>query len=299
MNNFVQPLSDEFKNIFFIEGEQNARYPYSHSFLIENYLIDSGISNNRIKKIKRLFPINHVLLSHWHEDHISGNNLLKDAEFYCHKDDRTAIEDIEKMFPYYYVQNTMVEEEFRMLLEFIGVKNTSIDKTFEDNEIINIGEHLKLKVIHTPGHTAGHCGFYEIESKIAFFGDIDLTKFPYYANLDSNLIDFEKSIEKLKNLDIKIAITGHRDLIEGPHYIKEELDKFKSIIIKRDERILENLSEKRPIKPIDLKQKNLIYKRYNFENFEVISELVMIKKHFDKFVVGGLIEPKENGFVLS
>ncbi|MFX1573187.1 MAG: MBL fold metallo-hydrolase [Promethearchaeota archaeon] len=299
MNNFVQPLSDEFKSIFFIEGEQNARYPYSHSFLIENYLIDTGISNKRIEKLKRLFPINYVLLSHWHEDHISGNNLLKDAEFYCHKDDRPAIEDIEKMFPYYYVNNTPVEDEFRMLLEFIGVKNTSIDKTFEDNDIINIGEHLKLKIIYTPGHTAGHCSFYEIESKIAFFGDIDLTKFPYYANLDSNLIDLENSIEKLKNYDINIAITGHRALIEGSHYIKEELDKYKSVILKRDERILENFSEKTSIQPIDLKKKNLIYKKYNYENFEVISELVMIKKHFDKFVANGLIEPEENGFVLS
>ncbi len=299
MNNFVQPLSDEFKNIFFIEGEQNARYPYSHSFLIENYLIDTGISNKRVKKLKRLFQINHVLLSHWHEDHISGNGLLKGAEFYCHKDDKPAIEDIEKMFPYYNVQNTTAGEEFRKLLEIFGIENTHIDKTFEDNEIINIGEHLKLKVIHTPGHTAGHCGFYEIKTQIAFLGDIDLTRFPYYANIDSNLIDFEDSIEKLKDLDIKIVLTGHRDPIEGQDNIKEELDNFKSIILKRDERILENLSEKIPINAIDLKHKNLIYKRYNYENFEVISELVMIKKHFDKFIINGLIEPKENGFVLS
>jgi len=299
MNNFVHPLSNEFKNIFFIEGEQNARYPYSHSFLIENYLIDTGISNKRLKKLMRSYPINHVFLSHWHEDHISGNGLLKDVKFYCHKEDKTAIEDIEKMFPYYNVQNTNAGEEFRALLEFLEVENTPIDRTFEDNEIIDIGEYFKLKIIHSPGHTAGHCGFYELTSQIAFLGDMDLTNFPYYANIDSNLIEFENSIKKLKELDINIAVTGHRDPIEGKSNIKEELDKFKSVILKRDERILENLSEIRPIKPVDLKCKNLIYRRYNYENFEVISELLMIEKHFDKFINNGLIEPKVDGFILS
>ncbi|MFX1531655.1 MAG: hypothetical protein ACFFBC_11130, partial [Promethearchaeota archaeon] len=71
------------------------------------------------------------------------------------------------------------------------------------------------------------------------------------------------------------------------------------IIFKRDERILSNLSERNPISPIDLKGKNLIYKRYSSENFEVISELVMIEKHFDKLLKNNLIAIKDNGFILN
>ena len=233
MLDFIHPLSDDFRNIYFIEGERNGNYPFSHSLLIGNYLIDTGISGTRIKKLNKQFQINTAILSHWHEDHISGNKLLPNSNFICHISDKLPIEDIEIMFPYYKVEGTDAGKEFRVLFEMFGMKNTKISKTFNDNEIINIDDHLKIKVIHTPGHTAGHCGFYEINSKIAFFGDIDLTRFPYYATIDSDLVDYENSIDKLKNLEIEIAVMGHKDPVFGSSNIRVELDKFKSVIFKR------------------------------------------------------------------
>ncbi len=299
MLDFVHPLSDDFENIYFVEGERKGYYPFSHSLLIGNYLIDTGISGTRLKKLEQQFQINTTILSHWHEDHISGNKFLPNSSFLCHKDDKPPIEDIEKMFPYYRVEGTEAGREFRTLFEMFGMSNTKITKTINDNEIINIDDQLKLKVVHTPGHTAGHCAVYEINSKIAFFGDIDLTRFPYYANIDSDLIDYENSIDRLKNLDFEIAVLGHRDPVFGGNNIKIELDKFKSIIFKRDERILSNLSEQNPISPIDLKGKNLIYRRYSYANFEVISELVMIEKHFEKLLKNNLIVIKDNGYILN
>ena len=123
MDDFVKPLSEEVESIFFIEGEQNARYPYSHSILIEDYLIDTGISHKRLRKLKKLFPINNVILSHWHEDHISGNALLDGVMFYCHSRDKPVIENIRKMIPYYGVENSKVGEELKSLIELLGMKN--------------------------------------------------------------------------------------------------------------------------------------------------------------------------------
>jgi len=299
MQDFIHPLSDDFKNIYFIEGDRKGNYPFSHSLLIGNYLIDTGISGRHLKKLKKQFQINTVILSHWHEDHISGNNLLRNSNFLCHINDKPPIEDIEKMFPYYNVEGTDAGKEFRSLFGLFDMKNTKISNIINDNEIIDIDDHLKLKVVHTPGHTAGHCGFYEINSKIAFFGDIDLTRFPYYATIDSDLVDYENSIDKLKNLEIEIAVVGHRDPVFGSSNIRVELDKFKSVIFKRDERILSNLTERKPIRPIDLKGKNLIYKRYTYKNFEIISELVMIEKHFDKYLKNNLITTQDNGYILN
>jgi glyoxylase-like metal-dependent hydrolase (beta-lactamase superfamily II) len=299
MLDFVQQLSDDINNILFIKGERNGNYPFSHSLLIGDYLIDTGISANRLKRLKKEYPINKVLLSHWHEDHISGNHLLANSKFLCHAKDRLPIEDIEKILPYYNVENTNAGDEFLTILGFYGMKNTPIHECFKDNDIINIGDYLKLKVIFTPGHTAGHCGFFEVKSKIAFLGDMDLTRFPYYATIDSNLIDFENSIKKLKTFDIEIAVVGHRDPIEGRNNVKAELENFKSVILKRDERILSNLSEKKPTQSSDLKGMNLIYRRYNFEIFEVISELVMIEKHFEKFLKEDLVTIKDGGYILT
>ncbi len=301
MEDFVKPLSDEFKNIFFIEGEQNARYPYSHSILIGDYLIDTGISHKRLRKLKKTFPIKNVILSHWHEDHISGNSLFKDVKFYCHLRDKPIIEDIEKIIPYYNVENTIVGDELKNFIEMFRMKNTKIDYAIEDNQITNIGDQLKLKILHTPGHTAGHCAFYEQNSKIAFFGDIDLTKYPYYGNIDASLIEFEKSIEKLNNMDIETAITGHRDIIYGKKRIHEEFENYKSILCQRDEKILSYFSEEsKPIKPIDLRNKNIIYRKYTtFKDFELIAEVLMIEKHLDKFYENKLTTIKDNGYILN
>ena len=301
MEDFVKPLSDEFKNIFFIEGEQNARYPYSHSILIGDYLIDTGISHKRLRKLKKTFPIKNVILSHWHEDHISGNSLFKDVKFYCHLRDKPIIEDIEKIIPYYNVENTIVGDELKNFIEMFRMENTKIDYAIEDNQITNIGDQLKLKILHTPGHTAGHCAFYEQNSKIAFFGDIDLTKYPYYGNIDASLIEFEKSIEKLNNMDIETAITGHRDIIYGKKRIHEEFENYKSILCQRDEKILSYFSEEsKPIKPIDLRNKNIIYRKYTtFKDFELIAEVLMIEKHLDKFYENKLTTIKDNGYILN
>ena len=91
MDDFIQPRFYEFKNIYLIKGDRNGNYPYSHSLLIEDLVIDTGISSGHIKKVKRQFPINSVILSHWHEDHISGNHLLNESKFFCHKKDMLQI----------------------------------------------------------------------------------------------------------------------------------------------------------------------------------------------------------------
>ncbi len=300
MDNLAELLSDEFKNIYFIKGARNGKYPYSHSLLIEDYLIDTGISSRLLRKLKRQFPINNVLLSHWHEDHTSGNRLLSNANFFIHSKDKFLIENVDKFYEYYGISNSPAEEEFEWLWESFKLDNTKIEKALTDNEIIKVGSDYELKVIHTPGHTAGHCSFLELNSKIAFLADIDLTNFVFYAGIDSNLIDFEESLDKLIDLDIEMATTGHRGIIEGGKEIKEELIKYKSVIHKRDERILSNFPETKPILVIDLKGKNLIYKYYSeFKKYEIIAEMIMIQKHFDKFIKNKLIEREGKGYILS
>ncbi|KKM24223.1 hypothetical protein LCGC14_1607250 [marine sediment metagenome] len=300
MNEFVQPLSDEFKDIYFIKGARNGRYPFSHSLLIEDYLIDTGISSRLIRKLKREFQINNVLISHWHEDHVHGNRLLRDAKFFIHKEDKFLIENVDKFNEYYGVSDTNAEESFAWLMESLRYENTKIEKTLEDNEVIKIGTNYELKVLHTPGHTAGHCAFYELNSKIVFLADIDLTSFVFYAGIDSNLIDFERSIEELKDLEIEIAVTGHRGVMRGAEEIKRGLDKYKSIIDKNDQRILSYFSETKPITVIDFKNRNIIYKYYSdFKEYEIVAEMIMVQKHFDKFLEFEIIQPKDNGFILS
>ncbi len=101
-------------------------------------------------------------------------------------------------------------------------------------------------------------------------------------------------------LDIEMAVTGHRGVIKGNNVIKQELNKYLSIIHKRDQRILSHLSEKSPKKIIDFKKRNFIYKYYGlFKEYEIIAEMIMIQNHFDKFLKEKKIEQEKNGYVLS
>ncbi len=299
MPEFIKSLSDEFENIYYVEGERRGGYPYSNSLLIEDILIDTGISSGYIRKLKRQFTINTIILSHWHEDHISGNRVLKDAKFLCHGEDQHIIEDIDKIIPFYGLDPADLPQ-FLELIEGFRIKNTKIDRTIEHDEIIEIND-LRLKVVHTPGHTAGHCCFFEENSKIGFLADIDLTNFgPFYGCIDSSVIDFEESMDKLKKLNMEIAISGHKGFFQGMKLIREELDKYKSKIYEYDERILTHLSEKDPINPDDLIKKNIIYKRYGpWKVFEITAEKIMIEKHFEKFLKNKIIEKKNNGYILS
>ena len=298
MNDIIESLSDEY-NIHFVKGQRNGGYPYSHSMLIEDYLIDTGISRRHMRKLKKDYSIKNVILSHWHEDHISSNSLLKNAIYLCHSKDKHIVEDISKIGPYYGLTTEFTKNFLDPFMEGFKMENTKVDKTIEHNEIIKIND-CRLRVIHTPGHTAGHCCFYEENTKIAFFADIDLTSFgPFYGGIDSSVIEFEESIEKLKNLDIEFAVTGHKGLYKGKNLIREELDKYKAKIFKYEENILSYLSEKTPTAIEDLMDKNIIYRKYGgAKDFELIAERIMIEKHFDKFLKNNTVEKLDSGYIL-
>ncbi len=298
MKEYLIPLGDSNNIFYFVQGKNNAYYPFSNSLLIGTYLIDTGISPRIIRDLKKRFSIKTVINSHWHEDHISGNYLFENAIFMCRGEDKKLIENIKLMEDYYGVKGTKSGKDFMDLMNSYKLKDTKIEKVIHKDIIIEIDGGFKLRVVHTPGHTAGHCIFQELNAKVAFLGDIDMTKFPYYGNTDANLTDFYESIDKVMNLDIELAMSGHKGIVEGKSEIRDLLKRFKLSIDKRSERILSNMPEKKPVLPDSLRNLNLIYKKYSeFKDFELISEVLMIQKHFDYFLSNGILSKEETGYV--
>ena len=302
MNDIIQPLSDEFEKIYFVKGQRGGRVPFSHSLLIDDHIIDTGISRKHLRALKKQFPVNHVIFSHWHEDHVRDNQMLADATHSSHAIDKPIIEDARKFMEYYGALNSPMEEFMEdYLYGALKIKDTEINSTFEDGEIIEIGEDFRLKVVHTPGHSAGHCCFIELNTKIGFLADIDLSSFgPWYGCKDCDVIDFEESIDNLKNLNIEIAVTAHNGLIEGSSEINKKLDDYKSIIFQRDDLILERLSENNPTSVEDLMRKKIIYHKYNdgYLDFLYVAEKIMLQKHLDKFLKQNIVEAKNGRYTL-
>jgi glyoxylase-like metal-dependent hydrolase (beta-lactamase superfamily II) len=61
-------------------------------------------------------------------------------------------------------------------IDSIDLHASPVHREFNDGEIIDFG-HVKLQVVHTPGHTPGHCAFYEEKTGLLFSADIDLSGF--------------------------------------------------------------------------------------------------------------------------
>jgi hydroxyacylglutathione hydrolase len=93
------------------------------------------------------YTITHVINTHGHSDHTSGNAAVIEAsgaQLCIHKSDA---EQVTRLLT-------------RVLSRFLGGKGSpEASRQLDDNDIIQIGE-TKLKVIHTPGHTPGSVCIY-------------------------------------------------------------------------------------------------------------------------------------------
>ncbi len=299
----IELINDDLNQITFVEGQAKGKVPFSNCLIINNCIIDTGISSGYLRRIKKQYPIKMVVFSHWHEDHFRDSRVLDEVIRSSHTLSKKFIENPQKIFPQYRIKNTPVEALFeRLFKDVIRVYDTRIDIVFEDKGNIDTGNGNSLKVIYIPGHCEGHCCFYESSNKIAYLGDIDLrNKYgPWYAGTDSDINEFEESINKVKELEIDIAITEHTGIIYGSKNIRDELEKYRSIIYKRDDIILEELSETQPKLVPDLSNKNLIYKKYNaMADFVKIMESTMIEKHLNRLLKRNLIKNNNFGYLLN
>jgi len=119
-----------------------------------------------------------------------------------------------------------------------------------DQQEIYLGK-TRLKIIHTPGHTIGHCCFWFPEPEILFSADIDLAEFgPWYGNACSSAEDFFSSIEKLKLLKPRLVITGHEEgIVKGEEFLVK-LERFQKALIEREEKIVSALDSPKSLDEI-------------------------------------------------
>ncbi len=129
-----------------------------------------------------------ILLTHGHFDHIMGVNKLKsltNAKIYIYSDDMQFTTDDSLNLSFMAVP--------------LRVEAFTADVTLNDGDIIELGS-LRIRVLHTPGHTIGSC-CYLVEDAI-FTGDTLMkcscgrTDFPtgsYPQMLDS--------LKKIENLE--------------------------------------------------------------------------------------------------
>lgn len=192
-------LLKTFKGFVGSLGAYTNTYLVYDEKLFEGALIDIANNLEKIQEYveKTHIQIKYLILTHCHADHIAGLKELKKAysniKILIHELDAAGLtRDSINL-------SSMLETDSNFI---------EADRTLKDGDIIEIGS-LKLKVIHTPGHTAGSISILVEDALFSgdtlFKGSYGRTDFP-----TGNPLEMIKSVKKLLALPADtIVYPGH------------------------------------------------------------------------------------------
>ncbi|MFP4532133.1 MAG: MBL fold metallo-hydrolase [Desulfobacterales bacterium] len=136
-----------------------------------------------------------------------------------------------------------------MLINSFNYQERFPAKQFQDGDILDFGK-TRLRVIHTPGHTPGHCGFFCESENLLFLGDIDLTPFgPWYGDAVSDIAETIDSVHWILDIPAEVFVTSHNmGIITGD--ITDLAKAYLDVIYEREEKIVNFLSAPRTLQEI-------------------------------------------------
>ncbi len=235
-------------------GERAGKYPHGNSLLVagseETVIVDPSLAVVARPPAERP-RADRVLNSHCHEDHVAGNHLYPDAPWHLHEADLPGIRSLDGIMELYGLSPGM-EAAFRQVIEQEFHFTPRPDAVgFRDGEIFDLGR-VRLRVIHSPGHTRGHCFFHIEPDDVLYLADVDLTSFgPYYGDAWSSLEDFERTLRAARGLEARWYATFHQvGVVEGRAAFLERLERFAGVIATREARLLAYLAEPRTMEEI-------------------------------------------------
>jgi glyoxylase-like metal-dependent hydrolase (beta-lactamase superfamily II) len=225
-------------------GANNGGYPSGNSLLVrgagETVLIDPSV--DVVSRGGVPAPVDAIINSHSHEDHIAGNGLFADARVHVHDADLPGVRSLDGLMAVYGYEGELRATWERAVIDEFHYTPRPDAHGFSDGHVFDLGG-VQVEAVHLPGHTRGHSGF-RIDNTF-FLSDIDLTGFgPYYGDVWSDLDDFEDSLVKVRDEHADYYVTfHHRGVIEGRDAFIELLDAFHAVIGRRHQAMLDYLAE--------------------------------------------------------
>lgn len=150
--------------------------------------LGAGPNLDRLKAEIGAAPVEQILLTHIHPDHLGG-----------------ALE---------------LREEFGarlgMHVSRRGYAGIDPDWTYVDGDEFDFAGGT-LRVVHTPGHESGHCCFYEPSRGWLFTGDHVVGQGTVViAPPDGDMSAYIASLERLLTLPAKLLLGGHGPVVKDP-----------------------------------------------------------------------------------
>jgi glyoxylase-like metal-dependent hydrolase (beta-lactamase superfamily II) len=278
-------------------GEKRGKYPQGNSVVVrgdtESLVIDPCLG--LLPRRDHLPRVDRVLNSHCHEDHVAGNHLFSEVPWHLHERDAPGMVSIDHFMAIYGFEDDAVARAFRPLVEGQFHFSPRADvETFRDGDVFELGG-CRVRVIHTPGHTRGHCAFYIEPDDVLYLGDIDLSSFgPYYGDAWSDLEDFEHTLEKVREIDAHHYVTFHHvGVLDGRQAFRERLDRFAAVIRQREQRLLAFLRD--PHSLDEIAAHRFVYRPGDPSAFVDCVERRSMGQHIERLLRQGRVREIEPG----
>ena len=190
-------------------------------------IIDTGMTPALAKEFRNKVlkeigsPITHVLLTHYHSDHVFGSQEFNEALLIASSkmvslypellESHWSPQGLEEMRKFY------AENEPKFSRQLENIKIITPPQTFKKS--LFIGENQEVEMKHTGGHTVGHSTVYFVPEKVLFAGDLVFCQeYPYAGDQTNNPPDWMKAFEVILKMPIEAIVPGH-----GPLCDKEEI----------------------------------------------------------------------------
>jgi glyoxylase-like metal-dependent hydrolase (beta-lactamase superfamily II) len=202
----IQQIAPTIKIVYTEDG-----FTESNCVLVEDdvrLMIDSGAG----KALAEARPdtVDVLITSHRHVDHIRGNDEFTRARIFTHRLEKDAMGSPEKLMAVSGWNELMEGTLEEHAAQFGGIparlyEPWRVDGLIAEGQVIDCGK-THFEVLHTPGHTAGHCSFFFPEESVLFTGDICPRGGPVVAR--NTPISTNSSVDRPRNLAPTERIVG-------------------------------------------------------------------------------------------
>ena len=280
-------------------GPEKGRYPDGNSLLVrgseETVLVDPSLGTR--PRRGELDDVDWCIASHCHEDHIAGLDLFRDRPFRLHEADAPGIESLEAFLAIYGFPPEIEAQFGEVLTERFHYVPRGDAESFSDGAVFELGG-VRIRVLHTPGHTRGHCCFLiedeDGDGPLLYLGDIDLSSFgPYYGDAWSDLEDFERSLAQVRDIEACWYATFHHIGVLEHEVFIERLDRFAGVIASREQRLLDYIAEPRTLDEIAAHR--FVYRPKDEVLFAEAVERVSMGQHLARLERAGAVRQPEPG----
>ncbi len=191
-------------------------------------IIDTGVHDTPARFIApalqacglRLEDVALILNTHGHHDHTGGNGelvVVSGAKVWVHGADARAAADPDYQFDTYFVNRHALVgradrlDAARASLKVSAGRPTPVDRMLKDGEVIELGKGIRLRTVHTPGHTQGSVCYVWESQGIVFSGDsiMGLSSRPGGLPLIYYPAEYQRSLQRLRELDFSTLALGH------------------------------------------------------------------------------------------